>query len=119
MPTLRIVSVYEERQRMYADQLAQARAELEEFKMGLATRFIEQEARAIRQQVHWTEDTLFGRVKVMNLSEEGIDAVETLRMLRKKVVAVLRKIRTADCWFHEEPVPISVPGDGGADVGGG
>ena len=103
---------------MYAAQLARARAELERFKASLVARFGEQEARAVRQQTHWTEDMLFGRVEVMKLSEEGVDAVETLRTLRKKVVAVVGKVRTRGCWFRESPVPISGAGDGRAVLGG-
>ena len=37
MPTLTIMSVYNARKAMYADQLARARAELEEFKAGASS----------------------------------------------------------------------------------
>ena len=47
-------------------------------------------------------------MKVPPLPDDGEDSVETLRTLVEKVAAVLRKTRTASCWFRESPVPISV-----------
>ena len=49
MPTLKIVSVYNARKRMYVEQLARARAELEEFRASLIARFGQEKADAVRQ----------------------------------------------------------------------
>jgi hypothetical protein len=108
--TLRIVSVYRERKRMFAPGLAQARADLERFTASLVVRFGRQAADAVRQHVRWTEDMLFGRVKVLPLPKEGEAAVKTMETLIGKVTAALRDIRTPDCWFREQsPTLVTVP----------
>ena len=61
MPTLRIMSVYNARKRMYAEQLARARAELERFKADLVVRFGQEKADAVRIHTRLTEDMIFGR----------------------------------------------------------
>ena len=90
MPTLRIMSIYKERKRTFAAELAQARAEREQFKTTLAVRF-GKEASEPRK-----------------LPEEGSIAAKKLQTLDRKVMAVRKKIRTPDCWFRESPGPISV-----------
>ncbi len=102
MPTLRIVSVYRQNKRKYAFELAQARAELERFKASLAARFGTETAAAVRRQVLLTEG------EAPKLSPEGAAAVKELRALLRKVMAVRKKIRAADCWFHESPGSVSV-----------
>ena len=101
MPTLRIVSVYRQNKRKYAFELAQARAELERFKASLAARFGTETAAAVRRQVLLTEG------EAPKLSPEGAAAVKELRALLRKVMAVRKKIRAADCWFHESPGSVS------------
>ena len=108
MPTLKIMSVYNARKGMYASQLARARSELERFKEDLVVRFGKETADAVRQQVRWTEDMIFGRTEVLPLTDEGYAAVETLKTLDENLTAVVRKIRTPDCWFRESVEPISV-----------
>ena len=108
MPTLRIMSIYRERKRMFAAELAQARTELEHFKASIVARFGTQTANAIRQQAWWTEDMILGKVEVPNLPEEGSVAAKKLQMLDRKVRAVWKNIRTPDCWYREQPTPISV-----------
>ena len=108
MPTLTLVSLYNAQKSMYASQLDRARAELERFKEDLVTRFGQETADAVKMQVSWTEDMIFGRVEVPKLTDEGFAAVKTLREIIGKVNAVVRKIRTPDCWFRESVVPISV-----------
>ena len=109
MPTLTLVSVYNARKATYSEQLARSRAELERFEEDLVARFGRETADAVRMQTRWTEDMVFGRVEVPKLTQEGYAAVETLGILDRKVKAVVRKIRTPDCWFHESVEPISVP----------
>ena len=108
MPTLTLLSLYNARKSMYASQLARVRSELERFKADLVVRFGQETADAVKMQVKWTEDMIFGRTEVLPLTDEGYAAVETLKALDEKLTAVVRKTRTPDCWFHEEPVPISV-----------
>ncbi len=108
MPTLRIISIYRERKRMFATELAQARTELEQFRASIVTHFGTQTADAIRRQAWWTEDMILGKVDVPQLPEEGAVAAKKLQMLDRKVRAVWKKIRTPDCWFREQPTPISV-----------
>jgi hypothetical protein len=108
MPILRIMSVYRQRQRSLGPELARARDELARFEAALVARFGRDGAAAIRMHANWTEDMIFGRVKVPELPEGGDHARRTLRQLRQTVQAVLREIRTPDCWFWENPEPISV-----------
>ena len=109
MPTLRIMSIYQERERQFASELDQARTELAQFRASLVVSFGKETAAAIRQHVRSTEDMLFGRVEVLPLPKKAEPAVKTLRTLMEKVTAVLKKIRTPDCWFRETmPAPISV-----------
>jgi hypothetical protein len=108
MPTLTTMSVYNARKRMFAPELARARAELERFKANLVVRFGKKTADAVKMQVSWTEDMIFGRTEVLPLTDEGYAAVEMLKTLGETLTAVVRKIRTPDCWFRESPVPISV-----------
>ena len=108
MPTLRILSIYNARKRHFAPELAHARAELAGFKESLIIRFGVETADAIRQQTHWTEAMIFGRVEVPELPMECEAAVKTLKMLTRKVSTVVKKHHAPDCWFHEQPSPISV-----------
>jgi len=108
MPTLTLLSIYNARKGMYTSQLARARNELERFKADLVVRFGKETADAVGQQVKWTEDMIFGRTEVLPLTDEGYAAVETLKTLDEKLTAVVRKIRTPDCWFRESVEPISV-----------
>ncbi len=108
MPTLTLVSLYNARKSMYASQLARARAELERFKEDLVVRFGKETADAVKMQVSWTEDMIFGRVEVPEITDEGYAAVKMLREIIGKVNAVKRKIHTRTCWFRESLVPVSV-----------
>jgi nitroimidazol reductase NimA-like FMN-containing flavoprotein (pyridoxamine 5'-phosphate oxidase superfamily) len=108
MPTLRIMSIYNTRKRHFASELAQARAELAEFRESLVVRFGTETANAIRQQTRWTEAMIFGRVEVLDLTDEAEDAIRTLKTLTRRVMAVWKKIHAPDCWFHESPSPVSV-----------
>jgi hypothetical protein len=45
---------------------------------------------------------------VPRLTDEGYAAVETLKSLDRKVRAVVRKVRTPNCWFHESVELVSV-----------
>jgi len=108
MPTLTLLSVYNARKGMYAAQLARARVEMERFKEDLVVRFGKETADAVKMQVKWTEDMIFGRVEVPRLTQEGYAAVETLKTLDEKRTAVVRKVRTPNCWFRESIEPISV-----------
>ncbi len=108
MPTLTIMSVYNARKGMYAAHLSRARNELERFKADLVVRFGQETADAVKMQVKWTEDMIFGRVDVPRLTDEGYVAVETLKALDHEVAATLRRIRTPSCWFREAVEPISV-----------
>jgi hypothetical protein len=106
MPTLTLLSLYNAQKGMYAVHLA--RAELERFKADLVARFGQETADAVTMRRRWTEDMIFGRVEVLPLTDEGYAAVETFREIIGKVNAVVRKIRTPDCWFRESVVPISI-----------
>jgi hypothetical protein len=108
MPTLRIMPIYDQRKRRFAPDLAHARSDLAEFKASLVSRFGRETADAIRQQIRWTADMIFGRIEVPELPEEGEDAVRMLKMRTRRVRTVLKKLHAPDCWFHEEPRPISV-----------
>ena len=111
MPVLRIMSVYRENKKKFGDELSQARARLEEYRAGLDARYGKDGADAVRQRISWTEKIIFGKVNLLPLSKEGESAVKTLRTLTGKVAAVRRKIRTPECWFHEQlqlSTPISV-----------
>jgi hypothetical protein len=106
--TLRILSLYHDRRKKYAPELARAHAKLEQYDEALVTRFGTETGDAIRQQIRWTADMIFGRVEVPELSDEGEHAVRTLKTLTRKVGTVLKKLHAPDCWFHESPTPISV-----------
>jgi hypothetical protein len=108
MPTLTLLSLYNARKSMYASQLVRARNELERFKADLVVRFGQATADAVKMQMKWTEDMLFGRTEVLPLTDEGYAAVETLKTLNHEVAAMLRRIRTPNCWFRESVEPISV-----------
>jgi hypothetical protein len=84
------MSIYKERKRTFAAELAQTSAEREQFKTTLAVRF-GKEASEPRK-----------------LPEEDSIAAKKLQTLDRKVMAVRKKIRTPDCWFRESPGPISV-----------
>jgi len=82
MPTLTLVSLYNARKGMFAPDFARVRNELERFKEDLVARFGRETADAVRMQVKWTEDMIFGRVEVPKLTKEGYAAVERLQTLR-------------------------------------
>jgi hypothetical protein len=65
-------------------------------------------ARAVKMYTHLNEEMFFGRVKLPTLPQEAEDAVKTMAELIGKVTAVLRKVRTPDCWYREFCTPISV-----------
>jgi hypothetical protein len=108
MPTLTLLSLYNARQSLYAEQLARARAELERFEADIVARLGQETADAVRQWRSWTEDMIFGRTEVLPLSDEGEVALKTLRELTGNVKKVLKDIRTPDCRFKESVEPISV-----------
>ena len=108
MPTLTLVSLYNARKSMCASHLVRTRADLARFEEDLVSRFGKETADAVKMQVKWTEDMIFGRTEVPRLTKEGYAAVETLGILDQKVKTVVRKIRTPNCWFRESVEPISV-----------
>ena len=108
MPTLQIISIYKKRKRMFGDELSKARADVEHFRACLAVRFGKEVADAIGREAKWSEGVKWDRSESMKLSEECVVAVETLRVLNRKVMAVWRNIRAANCWFRESPGSVSV-----------
>ncbi len=108
MPRLRIMSIYKQRQRTFAAELAQARAERERFTATLVARFGKEAAEAIRQAAWGTEDVVPCRGGMPKLFREISMTVKKLRRLDRKVRAVRKKIHTPDCWFREWPGVICV-----------
>jgi hypothetical protein len=90
MPTLRIMSIYKKQKRLFAAELAAARAEREQFMATIMASF--------------------GEIATMAsmLSKGGSAAAKKLEALDHKVIVVRRKVRTADCWYRESPGPGSV-----------
>ncbi len=113
MPTLRIMSVHRERQRMFAAELARARSQRERFTMSLVAWFGTQAAEAIRREAWRTEDMLVGWDETPNRSRGISIAAHKLRTLDRTIMAVRKKIRTPDCWFRESPGPVSVLDEAG------
>jgi len=108
MPTLRIMSIYKERKRMFGTELAQAHVAREQFTTTLVERFGKEAADAMRKEAWGAEDLIPGRGEIPNLSQEISVAAKKLRKLDRKVMAVRKKTRTPDCWFRESPGPVSV-----------
>lgn len=108
MPKLQIMSIYEERKRTFAAELARACAERERFRATLVARFGKETTDAMRQEAWRTGDVILGRGNAPPLSPEISTAAKRLRTLDRKVMAVRKKIRTPDCWFRESPGPVSV-----------
>ncbi len=111
MPTLRIMSVYQERKRTFAAELSRARTEMARFEASLHARHGDSVVNAMCKKPFRIEDMDLG--KVPDLSEEGAVAARTWRTLELKVMAVRKKIRTPDCWFRESPGVVSVLGTTG------
>ena len=106
MPTLRIMSIYAKRKRTFAAELRRARNELEEFRAGLPVRFGTKLAATIRQEAWFKDSGLRGGTREM--SDDAIQAIETILVLKRQIRAVCRKIHTPDCWFHEGRHGVSV-----------
>ncbi len=108
MPTLRIMSIYQQHQQAFADELSRARSEREQFTAALVARFGREAAEAMRRDALSMPEIFPGRSQLPQLSREICVATKKLQMLNRKVLAVRREIRTADCWFRESPGPVSV-----------
>ena len=106
MPTLRIMSIYTRRKRMYAAELHHARAELEEFRDGLPARFGAKTAATIRQEAWFQDSGIHGGTP--EISDDAIQAIETILMLKRRIRAVYQRIHTPDCWISEGPHGVSV-----------
>ena len=91
---------------MFAAELRQAQAELEQFRDSLPVRFGEMVANTIRTEA-WFKDCGI-RGGASELTEDALEAVEEVLSLKRRIRAVCRKIHTPDCWFHEWPHGISV-----------
>jgi hypothetical protein len=100
------MSIYTKRKRMFAGQLRRAHAELEEFRADLPVRFGMIAAAAIRQAAWFRDSGIHGGTAEM--SDDAIQAIETILVLKRQVRAACRLIHTSDCWFHEGPHGISV-----------
>ncbi|MGO9108920.1 MAG: hypothetical protein ACLP9L_06770 [Thermoguttaceae bacterium] len=110
MPILRIMSIYKEHSGRFAAELSQTRTELEQFRASFIARFGRETAAAIGQQARGVEGVVIGGMEVPNSSRVSIVAARTMQTLDHKVMAVLKKIRTPDCWFRESPGVVSVLG---------
>ena len=108
MPTLRIMSVYEDRKRMFATELSLARTELGQFEASLHARYGNNLADAMLKKPFQVEDLRLG--KVPDLSKDGSVAARTWQTLDLQVRAIQKRIRTPDCWFRESPGVVSVLG---------
>ncbi len=108
MPTLRIMSLYQQHQQAFADELSRGRSEREQFAAALVARFGREAAEAMRRDAQLMPEIFPGRSQLPQLSREICVATKKLQMLNRKVLAVRREIRTADCWFRESPGPVSV-----------
>ena len=106
MPTLRIMTIYAKRKRMFAAELHKARTELEEFRAGLPARFGTKLAAAIRQEAWFQDSGIQGGTPEM--SDNAIQAIETILVLNCRLRAVCRRIRWPDCCFGEGPHGVSV-----------
>ena len=106
MPTLRIMSIYAKRKRTFAAELRRAHSDLEEFRAGLPVRFGVKVADVIRQEAWFKDSGLRGGTREM--SDDAIQAIETILVLKRQIRAVCRKIHTPDCWFHEGRHGVSV-----------
>ena len=105
MPTLKLMSIYKVQKRKYADDLRDARADLEQARASLPVRFGTISA-AIRTEVFFRDSGISsGATK---LSEEELDAVENLLTLKRRVRAVCRQIHVPGCSFREGPQGVSV-----------
>ena len=69
MPTLRIMSVYEDRKRMFATELSLARTELGQFEASLFARYGDNLADAMLKKPFQVEDVRLG--KVPDLSKDA------------------------------------------------
>lgn len=103
MPTLRIMSIYQENARRFAAEFARLRDERERFMATLVARFGEKTAELIRQDSRWAGETVLGSARLTDLVREISVASMKLYVLHRRIVAVRKKIRTPDCWFRESP----------------
>jgi hypothetical protein len=102
------MSIYEEHRRTFADEFVQARSQREQFVATLVARFGQEGAEAIRRDAERMKDIFPGTGQIPRLSREICVATKQLQLLNRKVLAVRKQIRTADCWFRESPGPVSV-----------
>ena len=108
MPTLRIMSIYKERKRTFASELANARTEREQFLATLVARFGKEAADVMRHEAGGRIIMALGRGGMPTLPGQISVAVKKLQALDRRVEAGRKKIRTADSWFREVPGPVSV-----------
>jgi hypothetical protein len=102
------MSLYQQHQQAFADELSRGRSEREQFAAALVARFGREAAEAMRRDAQLMPEIFPGRSQLPQLSREICVATKKLQMLNRKVLAVRREIRTADCWFRESPGPVSV-----------
>jgi hypothetical protein len=100
------MTIYAKRKRTHAAELHNVRTELEEFRAGLPVRFGAKIAAAIRQEAWFRDSGIHGGTPEM--SDEAIQAIETILVMKCRLRAVCRKIRWPDCWFGEGPHGVSV-----------
>ncbi len=108
MPTLRIMSIYQQHQQPFADELSRARSAREQFAATLVARYGLEAAEAMRRDARWMKEIFPGRSQLPQLSREICVATKKLQILDRMVRMVRRKICTADCWFRESPGAVSV-----------
>ena len=87
MPTLRIMSLYEDRKRTFAAELSQALADLRQYKAGLVARFGKENVDAISEKTDWTAEMIFGGDVTPDPFAEDLTVVRKLRTLERTVVA--------------------------------
>jgi hypothetical protein len=102
------MSLYQQRQRTFAAELAHARTEREQFTATLVARFGKEAAHAIRHNAWRMEDMILGGGGMPKPSPERSIAAIKLWTFDRKVIAVRKKICRPDCSFSESPGAVSV-----------
>ena len=91
MPTLRIMSIYQQHQQAFADELSRARSEREQFTATLVARFGREAAEAMRRDARWMQEIFPGRSQLPQLSREICVATKKLQILDRKVLSGAEK----------------------------
>ena len=105
MPTLRILSVYQERKRLLGRRTLPCPSRTKEYEVRHFTRYC-QILEIMWREPRQADEQRLGKVPI--LSEEDLLAVRMGRALELKLIAARKKIRTSDCWFRELPGIFSV-----------